>query len=125
VRRPLSLSVVAICLAACVDPLTTQATNTPEWDAKNIKGYADTIAGLPPEIAFAWGFVFEGDVAHWHECPAIDMCGHVERERRSRDVLGVEHVGQATIADAGAVEVVKLSLAPRPKYVVPITKLAR
>jgi hypothetical protein len=110
--------------AACwVDPVTTQATNMPEWYANNVKGYAETAAGLPPETTLASDFRVAGEVARWRECTAIDACGRLERERPAAEVLAVEHVGHAIVGDAGEVEVVRLSLAPRPKYTVPVTRM--
>src|SRR5260370_41127893 len=41
-------------LCACVDPLPTQAVNSPEWDVKNVRAYADT-AACTPESTFAMG----------------------------------------------------------------------
>jgi hypothetical protein len=121
VRRPLSLfsAIALLIVAACVDPMTTQPASIPEWDVKNVAGYAETVAGLPPDTVLAWDLRVEGGMARWRECATIDACDDVERERPASEVLGVEHVGHA---DGGLVDVVKLSLAPRPKYVVPITK---
>jgi hypothetical protein len=105
-------------LGACVDPLTTHAVNTPEWDIKNVRAYADTAAGAP-DTTLAWGLTIGGGTARWHECAAIDTCGAIERECPAESVLAVAHVGQATLQDGRPIEVLKLSLAPRRKYVVP------
>jgi hypothetical protein len=51
----------------------------------------------------------------------VDICGTIERERPRQDVLAIEPVGQVTLADAGLVDVLKLTLAPGRKYVVPYT----
>jgi len=110
--------------AACgSDPIVTQSVPTPNWYVNNVKGYADTAAGLPPDTTLAWDFHIAANVAHWRECTAVDACGTIERERPAAEVLAVEHVAQATAGDAGLVDVVRLSLAPRPKYTVPITKI--
>jgi hypothetical protein len=91
----------------------------------NVKGYAETAAGLPPDAVFGWGLAVEGDVVRWRECSAIDTCGQIVRERPKRDVLAIETVGKATATDGGAVDVLKVSLAPRPKYYVPYTNPVR
>jgi hypothetical protein len=108
-----------VAIVGCVDPLTAGATNTPEWELKNAKGYAETVAGSAPDTAYGWSFAFDGDAAHWFECAAPNMCGEVRRERPRGEVVAVEKVGHATVGDGGVVEVVKLSLAPGRKYVVP------
>jgi hypothetical protein len=93
-------------------------TATPEWYVKNVEGYIHTVTGEPPDTVFAWNFQFEGDVARWHECPAVDSCSWIERERPNKDVLAIDVVGTAPVADGGVVEVVKLTLDPGRKYVV-------
>ena len=120
-RRAALFAVVSV--AACgSDPIITQSVPTPNWYVHNVKGYADTVEGLPPDTTLAWDFSIAGDVARWRECTAIDACGATERERPAGEVLAVEHVGQATAGDGGPVDVVRLSLAPRPRYTVPFTK---
>ena len=111
-------------VAACwVDPVTPQATTMPEFYANNVKGYAETVGGLPPETALATDFYVAGNVAHWRECTAVDACGTLERERPAAEVLAVERVAHAAAGDAGEIDVVRLSLVPRPKYTVPITRI--
>jgi hypothetical protein len=114
--------VLAALLASCVDPLTTHATSSPEWELKNVRGYAETVVGPAPDTAYGWSFAIDGDVAHWFECASPDECGGIRRERPRAEVLGIERVGHAAVGDAGAVDVVKLSLAPGRKYVVPYDK---
>jgi hypothetical protein len=116
--------VIAVIATACVDPLTTQAMNTPEWDVKNVKGYAETVAGLPPEVVLARDLCIAGGVARWRQCTAIDVCDESEHERPAKDVLAIERVGGLADEDGGG-ELVKLSLAPRAKYVVPIPVYVR
>jgi hypothetical protein len=119
VRRFALICSIALT-TACVDPLTTRPVNTPEWEVKNVKRYGETVAGLPPETVLGCDLVVAGDVARWRECAAADSCGQVERSRPARDLLAVEHVGKTSIEDR-QVEVLKLSLAARPSYVVPYT----
>ena len=45
---------LAFVVSACVDPLTSRATSTPEWDVENVRAYADTASGLAPETTLAW-----------------------------------------------------------------------
>ncbi len=112
---------IVLVAAGCVDPLTTHAVSTPEWDVKNVRGYVETAIGAP-DTALGWGLTVAGDVARWHECTSIDSCGGVERDCPARDLLAVAPVGHAALPDGTPVEVMKLSLSPRPRYVVPITK---
>jgi hypothetical protein len=113
-----------LTLVACVDPLTANATNGPEWEVKNVKGYAETAAGLPPDVVYGWGLVVEGDVVRWHECSTADTCGFIERTRPKQDVLSIEKVGQGSAGDGGMVDVLKLSLAPGRQYVTPYARPA-
>ena len=122
-RRTLVACAVALALAGCVDPLTTKPVSTPAWDMKNVKDYTETAAGLPPEVVLGWDLVVAGDVAQWHECTAVDACGQVERSRPTKDLLAVGHAAQTSV-DGRQVDVLKLSLAPRPTYVVPYSKTA-
>jgi hypothetical protein len=123
-RRTLVACTNALVLASCVDPLTTKPVNTPEWDAKNVKGYGETAAGLPPDTTLGWDLVVVGDVARWRECTAVDVCGQVERSRPAKDLLAVGHVAR-TFIEGREIEVLKLSLTARPKYVVPYSKTQR
>jgi hypothetical protein len=117
--------ICSIALAtACVDPLTTRPVNTPEWEAKNVKGYGETVAGLPPETVLGCDLVVAGDVARWRECAAVDSCGQVERSRPAKDLIAVERVGKAAIEER-QVDVLKLSLTARPSYVVPYSPTQR
>jgi hypothetical protein len=119
------LLAVAVLASACVDPLTSKRPVTePEFYAKNVKAYAETAAGLPPDVAFGWRLTVSGDVARWFECTAIDVCGQVERQRPARELLAVERVEEAVV-EGRPVEVLKLSLAPRPSYIVPNFKPQR
>ena len=109
---------------ACVDPLTNRPVNTPEWEAKNVKAYGETVAGLPPDTVLGCDLVVAGEVARWRECAAVDSCGQIERSRPAKDLLAVEHVGQTSIEER-QVEVLKLSLTARPGYVVPYSPAPR
>jgi hypothetical protein len=113
-----------IAATGCVDPLTSHATNGPEWEVKNVKGYADTVAGLPPDVVYGWGLVVEGDLVRWWECSTVEVCGSIERERPKHDVLAVEKVGSTDAGDGGRVDVLKLSLSPAGKYSVPYVRPA-
>ena len=107
---------------SCADPLTNDMTPAPVWYTRNVIGYAQTVKGEPPDTALGWGLSFEGDTARWHECVAIDVCGSVDRERPKSDVVAVEKVGTATVVgDAATVDVLKLTLTPGRKYIVPYT----
>ena len=117
--------VLLVFAAGCVDPLTGDNTLAPEWHAKNVAGYIETVRGLPPDTAFAWDLSIEGDGARWRECSAIDECGLSERQRPVQDLLGVQHAGQTTMAAGRIVDVVRLSLAPRPKWVLPLAHPVR
>jgi hypothetical protein len=110
--------VVALACSACVDPLTTKPVSGPAWELKNIEAYGETAVGLPPDTTLAWDLVLSGDTARWRECTATDACGPVERSRPTSELLAVERVATTTVADR-EVEVLRLSLAPRPTYVVP------
>jgi hypothetical protein len=100
--------------------LTTEPKNSVRWDAQNVKAYAETARGdADPDIGYGWGFGLHGDVARWRECVRPAECAGVERERPAKEVLAIEHVGQGVLSDGTKVDVVKLSLTPRRKYVVP------
>jgi hypothetical protein len=111
----------ALACSACVDPLTTKPVSTPAWQVKNVKAYAETAAGLPPETTLGWDLVVAGDVARWRECSSVETCGQIERSRPVADLLAVEHVARSSV-DGEEVAVLRLSLAPRPTYVVPYTR---
>lgn len=122
--RPCALVLLSLSIG-CVDGgKSGKPTSTPEFVAGNVKAYGETAAGLPPEVAYAWQLRVTGDVARWRECTSIDTCGDVERTRPASELLGVERAGEAEI-DGERVEVVKLSLSPRPTYVVPLFEPAR
>jgi len=116
--------VVAVACAACVDPLTAQPAPSPLWEVKNVAGYAETAAGLPPDQVLAWDLRVEAGVARWRDCASLEECSDVERSRPAADLIAVERVGKRA-TDGGDVDVVKLSLAPKPKYVVPVRKVPR
>jgi hypothetical protein len=118
VRR---LALLVLLAAGCVDGRGGRPVSEPEFYAKNVKAYGETAAGLPPETAYAWRLRVTGDEARYFECTAIDACTKVERTRAAKDVLGVKSVGKADV-DGENVEVVELSLEPRPTYIVPTFK---
>jgi hypothetical protein len=93
----------------------------PEFYAKNVKAYGETAAGLPPETVYASQLRVTGDEARYFECTAVDTCTKIERTRAAKELLGVKTVGKAAV-DGENVEVVELSLAPRPTYIVPTVK---
>lgn len=90
---------------------------------KNVKDYAETVAGLPPEVVLGWDLLVVDDVARWRECTAVDACGQIERSRPAKDLLAVARVAHTSV-EGRQVDVLKLSLAPRPTYVVPYSKTA-
>jgi hypothetical protein len=117
----LALLVLTI-VSSCADPLTNDTTTAPVWYTRNAIGYAHTVKGEPPDAVLGWGLVIEGDVARWHECVAVDVCSSVDRQLQKSDVLAVETIGMASVTgDGGTVDVLKLTLAPGRKYVVPYT----
>jgi hypothetical protein len=77
-----------------------------------VQDYADTVAGLPPEVRLAWHLEVVGDVARWRECTAPDACGQLERSRPADEVLRVERAGHVLV-DGQEVDVLRLSLAAR------------
>lgn len=125
-RLATSCALFALLLAAaCVDPLTTHPVATPLWELNNIAGYGQTVAGSPPDVALGWDLRVEGGVARWRECTALDACGDTRRERPSGELLAFERVGRTADADGREMDILKLSLAPKPAYVVPLRKLPR
>jgi hypothetical protein len=114
----------ALALVGCADPLTADATCAYAWQVKNVEGYGRTVAGEPPDVVYGWGLVVEGDTATWRACAAVDACGSEERARPKEDVRAVERVGVAHVEDGGVVQVLKLTLAPGKKYIVPYTNPA-
>ena len=106
---------------ACADPLTNDRTDVFTWDARNIRGYARTATGEPQDTAFGWGLAIVGDTATWHGCSAPDACGESVTSRPKQDLLAMERAGTATVGDGGVVDVLRLTLAPGRKYVVPYT----
>jgi hypothetical protein len=106
---------------ACADPLTNDKTDAFTWEARNIKGYAQTATGEPHDIAFGWGLAIEGDTANWYACSAADTCGKSEKSRPKQDVLAVERAGTAIVGDGGVIDVFRLTLASGRKYIVPYT----
>lgn len=120
----LASSASAGAVTGCVDAGTTHAVPEPVFYARNVKGYAETAGGLPPDTVLAWDLSVVGDVARWRECDRADACTMVERKRPAKDLVGVERVGETTVEGKRG-EVVKLSLAARPAYVVPNFKPTR
>ncbi len=104
---------------ACVDPLTSNVTSTPEWDLRNTERYAQAVTGQRPDTAYGWGLAIEGDMARWRQCSGPRVCGETERLQPKVDILAIEKVGTVEAGDGGTVDVLKLTLAPRRGYVVP------
>ena len=115
------LAVLALSIAGCIDGAHGRPVSEPEFYAKNVKAYGETAAGLPPETVYAWQLRVTGDEARYFECTAVDVCTKIERSRTAKDLLGVKAVGKADV-DGENVEVVELSLEPRPTYIVPTFK---
>ena len=105
----------------CVDHQKAGPVPEPVFYAKNVKAYGETAAGLPPDVVYAWDLRVAGDVARFYECTAIDECGKVERTRAAKEVLAVQKAGKAEV-EGEVVQVMKLSLSPRPTYIVPSWK---
>jgi len=120
VRPHLYMTAAASLLVGCRDPLTTQPTDSVTWTANNVQGYVETAKG-DPDSAYAWGLVVEGGIARWRECTSASRCTGIERTRPASEVLATEHVGRAPAPDGTEVDVLRLSLTPRRKYVVPAT----
>ena len=119
-----AVAVASIAATGCVDAGTKHAVPEPVFYAKNVKGYAETAGGLPPDTVLAWDLSIVGDLARWRECASADTCTMVERTRPAKDLVGVERLGETTVEGRKA-EVVKLSLAARPAYIVPNFKPTR
>jgi hypothetical protein len=118
-RVLLGVLMIVASMIACVDPLTTHASPSPVWEAKNAKAYGETVAGLPPDKAYGWDLSVAGGTARWRECKGPNECSEIERERPAGDLLSFKPVGRIAGVDGGDVEVLELSLAPHPTYVVP------
>ncbi len=110
-----------LAFVGCVDhhkgadaPLTPE----PAFYANNVKNYGETAAGLPPETVYAWDLKVAGDIARYYECTAADACTKVERTRPAKEVLGVQKAGKAEV-EGEVVTVMKLSVEPKPTYIVP------
>jgi hypothetical protein len=120
-KHALVSGVVLLALASaasgCVDDRTHQVAE-PVFYARNVKAYAETAKGLPPDVVYGWDLTVTSEAARWRECPSVDACGRAERSRPAKDLLGVEHAADLDV-DGTKVEVLKLSLSPRPTYVVP------
>ncbi len=115
---------LSVASLGCVDGgKSGKPVSTPEFVAENVKAYGETAAGLPPDVTYGWQLRVTSDVARWRECTSVDACGNVERSRPASDLLGIERVGEADVGGE-RVEVMKLSLSPRPTYVVPAFKPA-
>jgi hypothetical protein len=72
---------------ACVDPLTTHASPSPVWEAKNAKAYGETVAGLPPDKAYGWDLSVAGGRARWRECQGPTECSEFESDRPEDVIL--------------------------------------
>lgn len=107
----------------CAKP-GSPVVSEPEFYARNVKAYAETTKGLPPEIVYGWDLTLTRELARWRECAAADSCSRTERSRPTSELLGVEHASEIEL-DGEKVEVLKLSLTPRPTWVVPNFKPAR
>lgn len=117
--RLVSLVLVLLAASGCVDSGGRQPVQfAPAWAAKNVEGYVETAAGLPPEDQLGWDLVIAAEHVHWRECSAPDTCTTVERTRPTQDLVALASVGHAEV-DGHQVDVVRLSLAARPRYVVP------
>jgi hypothetical protein len=117
--RLVGVFLAALATSACVDSGALQpAQFSPVWTAKNVEGYVETAAGLRPEQQLGWDLLVAGELVRWRECVAPDTCTTVERTRPTRDLIALDTVGQATI-DGREVDVLRLSLTARPRYVVP------
>lgn len=114
----LAASCIALAITACVDPLTAKPVNSPEWYEKNVRGYVETAAGLPPDTALGWDLVIADNVATWRECATVEACGQRGHSRAAKDLVAVEHVGQTSV-EGSQVDVLKLSIAAAPRYLVP------
>jgi hypothetical protein len=106
--------VVIGCVGCFTDAKAKHGYYTPAWDMKNVSNYAETVKGGDPETAYGWDLRIAGGVARWRECASAEECGEIERERPASEVLAFERVGIVHDTD-----VLKLSLAPRRKYIVP------
>jgi hypothetical protein len=124
---PGRLAIVGLLgLSSCLfDPLTSHPAFAPAWYADNSAGYVRTVTGSPPDTAYGWDLEVGAGTASWRECDAPDECGHIVRTRQADDVLAIDAAGRARLADGAEVEVVKLTLAPGRKYVVPAVRWVR
>lgn len=120
--RPLAFVFVmfsASILACGVDGKNGEPVSSPIFHLKNTQSYAETAAGLPPDVTYGWNLRVGSDVVRWRECASVETCGHTERTRPANELIALERVGEVEI-EGEHVEVMKLSLTPRPTYVVPI-----
>jgi hypothetical protein len=120
-----TLVALASATVGCVDPLTSHPVATPVWEVRNVIAYGETAAGPSPDIALGWDLRVAGGVARWRECTAPDACSDIARERPADQLIAFERVGRRADRDGRELDVVRLSLAPRPTYVVPMRKLPR
>lgn len=112
-----------LCTACAVDPLTSKPVSEPEFHAKNVQRYVETVAGQEPETVLGYDLRIVGDDAKWRACAAVDDCGTMEHVRPAKELLGVERIASTFVADGTRnVDVLKLSLAARPAYAVPYVK---
>jgi hypothetical protein len=124
--RRLAIAVGSLAFAGCLfDPLTNHPVSVPAWYADNTARYIRTATGSPPDTAYGWDLKVAAGMATWRECDSPDECGHIERARQADDVLAIDAAGRGRLGDGTEVDVVKLSLAPGRKYVVPAVRWVR
>jgi hypothetical protein len=115
----LALASVVLATAGCVDPLTPDAKFSPAWDVKNVRGYGETVAGLPPDKVYGWDLRVAAGTARWRACDAPDACTTSELERPAGELVAFRTVGQIALADGNTADVLELTVEARPRYVVP------
>ena len=118
--RTVTIGAFIVAMGGCYDPLTKQPVNTVEWDARNVRGYIETIEAVPDE-ALVWDLRIAGGIARWRECTSVSQCSGIEHEGPAAEILATARVGHAATAGGAIVEVLRLSLVPRRKYIVPTT----
>ena len=68
--------------------------------------------------------VVTSEIVRWRECEGVGSCADIERSRPAKELLAIEHVAEITL-DGRRIEVVRLSLEPRPTYAVPYVRPTR
>jgi hypothetical protein len=119
VEAALLLGALIFAVGCVTDATAKHGYATPASDLNNVKNYAETAKGLPPEVVYGWGLKIDGDNAKWNECTSKEECHKVERTRPKKELLGVEKIAQQADVEGEQVDVLKLSLEPRPTYIVP------